>query len=86
MGLFSRLADWIAGRRELEWTVVTPKKPGWYWVEMDSGKLTIVKLVRLHGRMVCMDSGAVLVDLGDIRFWAGPISLPASRPGAGKAA
>lgn len=80
MGFFSKLADWLVGCRELEWTVVTPKKPGWYWAEYEWGSVRIVLVGDVEGRMCVLDDELTdVLTYTEVVRWAGPVRLPASR-------
>lgn len=71
--------DWLAGREMLAWTLHAPKKNGWYWAELDSGVVKILKVVNLSGQMICTDELSTLVNRDNVRWWAGPIKQPAAR-------
>ena len=79
MGLLDKVADWMTGKDALRWTLVTPRKPGWYWVERATGVIEIVKLVRLRdGQLVDQRDFGPLHEM-DVNWWCGPIAMPESR-------
>ena len=78
MNLWNRFCDWLAGRERLMWTLETPKKPGWYWAEMESGRIDIVKVVRAKGSLVLQENQLPLWE-SDILWWLGPVAVPESR-------
>ena len=78
MNLWNRFCDWLAGRERLMWTLVTPKKPGWYWAEMHSGRVDIVKVIRHEGGLVLQGSLLHLWE-SDVNWWLGPVPMPESR-------
>ena len=85
MGLWERFTDWLTCRHALEWTVLSPRKPGWYWAEYAWGSVLIVLVGEREGRLCVLDDDMPeVLTCTEIVRWSGPIRMPAL-PQSGKA-